>query len=349
LSHRFVSLLRVSHGHLAIGAAPSPYWLRLAVSCYCCSERAAPSIAFVESSQPSEHVCGATRTHPSTPEYFGSTLNFHRIRLSLVKHNSQSAFRVFLPHSRVHSPGVPTYLISPTNNHIAVALELQSIANALELVVPILVLRPQTFSVLAQVEIFSVGSSYRPLQRTSAAAGYQERKIPKPLPYRPQLSSPLACCSCGTAHAPFGLLSVFQWISSHPQRLLEGALYCLELSRDPPDLRQMDQRIQSLSAPCCLTTTASAWQWSALPTLASSLSGGFSPLGRDRVSGFARERSPVGPFRCRPIFRKRFRWIEVEAGSCTLQRLVTAAPARLGARGYCGSPRLASGGEPLGS
>jgi hypothetical protein len=76
-------------------------------------------------------------------------------------------------------------------NHIAVALEFQSIANALELVVPILVLRPQMLSVLAQVEIFSVGSSHLPLQRTSATAGYQERKIPKPLPYRPQLSSPL--------------------------------------------------------------------------------------------------------------------------------------------------------------
>lgn len=80
-------------------------------------------------------------------------------------------------------------------NRITTALELLSIANAHELVVSILVLRLQMFSVLAQVEINSVGSSHLPLQRTSAATGYQARKIPKPLPYPPQLSSPQACCS----------------------------------------------------------------------------------------------------------------------------------------------------------
>lgn len=52
-----------------------------------------------------------------------------------------------------------------------------------------------------------MGSSHRPLQRI-AAAGYQEAEIPKRLPYLNRLSSPLACCPCGTAHAPFGLHTI---------------------------------------------------------------------------------------------------------------------------------------------
>lgn len=45
---------------------------------------------------------------------------------------------------------------------------------------------------------------------------------------------------------------------------------------------------------------------------------------------------PSARFDVAQSFRKRFRRIEVEAGSFTPRRLVTAAPARLGARGYRG-------------
>lgn len=73
-------------------------------------------------------------------------------------------------------------------------------------------------SVLAQIERICWGFPPHPV-------GFPAPKIPKRMLYCRQSSSPLACRTCGTAHA------------SHPQRAIKSPLYCLELSSDPQDLR----------------------------------------------------------------------------------------------------------------
>lgn len=50
-----------------------------------------------------------------------------------------------------------------------------------------------TFSVLAHVLQYAKRSSLLPTQRKTAVSGYQDGKIPKPVPYSVKHSSPQAC------------------------------------------------------------------------------------------------------------------------------------------------------------
>jgi len=63
-----------------------------------------------------------------------------------------------------------------------------------------------TFSVLAHVSQYSKRSSLLPTQR-NAKSGYQDGKIPQPVPYSVKHSSPQAYRHFMTTHAPFSLLT----------------------------------------------------------------------------------------------------------------------------------------------
>lgn len=113
-------------------------------------------------------------------------------------------------------------------------------------------------------------------------------------------------------------------LSSRSQGVLVGPSYYIKLSRDPTGFRRVGQRIQFPSAPWCLTTPSSALQWSALPTLASSLGGGSYT--RSDGTGF-----PVSHTSCHAPPLARFDVAqsylvttrnEVEAGNYTPRRLV---------------------------
>lgn len=108
-------------------------------------------------------------------------------------------------HGAVHCPPWPTLLICPSINCIAAAPVQQSPAKASRLEVSTLVLIGSTFSMPAQVR--PLKCCCRIFLPTPAmyfnAVGYQEAEIPKCLPYLDRLSSPLAYCPCGTAHAPY--------------------------------------------------------------------------------------------------------------------------------------------------
>ena len=153
------------------------------------------------------HCTGATRffvrlphptTFPTPPRQGFSSQRtcvlaiFGCSGLSLVRQNSQSAFRVFL--SRHGTSPIVAYLsdlplhqlcchrtctAKPCQGSQAGGFHLSSCW--------------LTFSVPAQVCSYLMGSSHPPPQRHSAVTDYQEAEIPKRLPYPNKLSSPLAC------------------------------------------------------------------------------------------------------------------------------------------------------------
>lgn len=153
------------------------------------------------------HARSATlRCHPV------STHTFDCSRLSLVRQNSQSAVRVFLPWrgtlpAMAYLPDLPLHEPHRCDT-CATERCLRSQAGGFHLSS-----YWPTFSVPAQVRSFAVGSSHRPLQRISAATGYQEAEIPKRLPYLNQLSSPLAYCvkqhTHLSAYSPFLVFVTF--------------------------------------------------------------------------------------------------------------------------------------------